>query len=51
MPWILSILAVAALAAAWRGASTPTLGFALLAALLLVLGAALGFLAQRAPKP
>ena len=51
MPWILSILAVAALAAAWRSTSTPTLAFALLAALLLVLGAMLAFLARRAPRP
>lgn len=51
MPWILSILAVAALTAAWHSTSTPMLGVALLAALLLVLGATLAFLARRAPKP
>jgi hypothetical protein len=51
MPWILSILAVAALALAWRGTSTPAIGVALLAALLLGLGAMLAFLARRAPKP
>ena len=51
MPWILSLLAIAAFAAAWRAPSTPVLGFALLAALLLGLGAMLAFLARRAPKP
>lgn len=51
MPWILSMLAIAAFAAAWRGTSTPMLGLALLAALLLGLGAMLAFLARRAPKP
>lgn len=51
MPWILSILALAALAVAWRSASTPMLGAALVAALLLALGATLAFLARRAPRP
>jgi hypothetical protein len=51
MPWILSILAVAALAAAWRSTSTPILGATLLAALLLGLGATLAFLARRTRKP
>ena len=51
MPWIRSILAVAALVVAWHGTSTPALGLGLLAALLLVLGAMLAFLARRAPKP
>lgn len=51
MPWILSVFAIAALAAAWHGTSTPMIGFALLAALLLGLGAMLAFLARRARKP
>ena len=50
MPWILSILALAALAAAWRSTSTPMLSAALVAALLLALGAVLAFLAQRAQR-
>lgn len=51
MPWILSVLALAALGVAWRSTSTPMLGAALLAALLLALGATLAFLAQRTPAP
>jgi hypothetical protein len=51
MPWILLILAIAALAAAWRSASTPALVAALLAALLLGLGAMLAWLARRSPRP
>ena len=51
MPWILLVLAIAAFAAAWRSASTPTLGAALLAALLLGLGAMLAWLARRSRRP
>jgi hypothetical protein len=51
MPWILLILAIAALAAAWHSASTPALAGALLAALLLGVGAMLAWLARRAPRP
>jgi hypothetical protein len=51
MPWILLILAIAALALAWHSASTPALAAALLAALLLGLGAMLAWLARRSPRP
>ena len=51
MPWILLVLAVAALAAAWRSTSTPMLGVALVAALLLGLGAMLAWLARRSRRP
>jgi hypothetical protein len=51
MPWILLVLAVAALAAAWRSASAPMLGVMLVAALLLGLGAMLAWLAQRSRRP
>lgn len=51
MPWILLVLAVAALAVAWRSASTPALGAALLASLLLGVGAMLAWLARRARRP
>ena len=50
MPWILLVLAVAALAAAWRSTSTPALGAALLAALLLAVGAMFAWLAQRSRR-
>jgi hypothetical protein len=50
MPWILLVLAAAALAVAWRSASTPALAAALLAALLLALGATLAWLARRAQR-
>ena len=50
MPWILLVLALAAFAAAWRSASTALLGAALLAGLLLALGAMLAWLARRAPR-
>ena len=50
MPWILLALAIAGFAAAWRSASTPALGAALFAALLLGLGAMLAWLAQRSPR-
>ena len=51
MPWILLVLAAASLGVAWRSASTPMLGVALLAALLLGLGAMLAWLAQRSRRP
>jgi hypothetical protein len=50
MPWILVALALAALAVAWRTASTPVLVVALVAALLLALGATLAWLAARTPS-